>query len=855
MQEKDFNVLGMSCAACSTRVENAVKHLEGVNSCQVNLLTGNMHVQFAENICSPELIIAEVQKAGYDAVEQGNKNTKKNTDTVSPKGSNEEQKLKHRLLISLCFAVPLFIISMAPMVNIKLPVLNPSRPLTFAFVQFLLLIPVITVNIEMLINGIKLLWSLSPNMNSLIAVGSIASLTYGLTTLFTIFHHFENGMPIHEHLLHSLYFDSASMIITFVTLGKFLEAKAKKKTSDAITKLLNLVPKKTTVIRNGVMEEIPSEEIVVSDILLVRPGETVPVDGIIVEGISDFDTSAITGESLPETKMLNASVISGSINITGAVKIKACKVGADTTLAQIIKMVETASSSKPEIAKLADTISRFFVPAIIAISLATFAVQFFITKDFSLSFSAAVSVLVVACPCALGLATPTAVMVAVGAAARFGILVKDSQALESFSKVKAVVFDKTGTLTNSNLQLAKVEILSNEFSENDILQIAGSCELYSEHPAAKAIVKAMNDKNIQALPVRDFKVHIGKGITALLSQSENASIDKHSSIFAIIDKKIYIGNEELLKEMSAEDGGCSTDLNFESALNKTENSYQMIMYVAVDKKIIAKLFAQDTVKDTAAEMLAYLKHNGIQTYMLTGDNAKSAERIARELQLTGFKAKLLPAEKQSALAEIKKQADGIVAFVGDGINDSPTLASADIGIAIGSGTDIAIESADAVLVNTSLLTVANFFALSKRTMRTIKQNLFFALFYNSLCVPIAAGVFASFGLTLNPGFAAFAMSLSSVSVTLNALRLRLFVPKINTNHMKENSMKETILVVEGMSCAHCQARVENALKALPGVTARVDLAEKRAYIKHPANVTTANLKAAIENAGYSVIES
>lgn len=845
MNEKIYIVTGMSCAACSARVEKAVSGVNGVRFCQVNLLTGKMHVRYDETACTDDTIIAAVKKAGYAAVPD----TVKAESKVLPHQKNSADDavdLKMRLIVSLCFSVPLFIISMAPMVHLTLPVFNPSRPLTFAFMQFLLLVPIVVVNRALLANGIKLLAAFAPNMNSLIAVGSIASLVYGLTTVFKIFHAFETELPLDEQLLHHLYFDSASMILTFVTLGKFMEAKAKKKTSDSVTALLNLVPKKTTVIRNGIMEEIPSEQILVSDILLVRPGETVPVDGVIVEGISDFDTSAITGESLPETKEQNDSVISGSINVTGAVKMKAEKVGADTTLAHIIAMVEEASSSKPAIAKLADTISLFFVPAIIAISLVTFFVQFFITKNFPQSFSHAVSVLVVACPCALGLATPTAVMVAVGEAARHGILVKDAQSLESFSKVKAVVFDKTGTLTTGNLELDTIEVFDSRFSESDILQIAGSCETYSEHPAAKAIVQAMQEKNIFPLAVTGFRVLPGKGIEAEIAAEQ--TVPEVEAIASCLGKKIHIGNEKVL-----------SDLNIEPPVYNDKKNYQTVMYVIIEREIVARLAARDTVKISAKETISFLKNNGIQTAMLTGDNAQTAERTARELELDGFKSQLLPGEKQQALTGIKKETNGLVAFVGDGINDAPTLASADIGLALGSGTDIAIGSADAVVINDSLLTVAAFFDLSKRTMRTIKQNLFFALFYNSLCVPIAAGVFTAFGITMNPGFAAFAMSLSSVTVTVNALRLKLFTPTVNLNlkekriRPKEFTMKETVLFVDGMSCSHCQARVEKALQELEGVTAYVDLEKKNVRITHPENMPIASLKAAIENAGYSVV--
>lgn len=758
MVEKYFEIKGMSCSACSARVEKTVSSLTGVSSCNVNLLTGKMTVRFSEKHQSAESISNAIRKLGFDVSEilgSMEKPIESKTDILpSAKSSNEKRSLSIRLIVSLIFAVPLFCISMLPMLNVNLPILNKSNPLFFSLAQFLLLLPVLFINREILTNGIKNLFAFSPNMNSLITIGVLASVLYGLTTMCKIYLHLENNF------LHSLYFDSATMILTFVTLGKFLEAKAKGKTSDAITKLLNLIPKKSHIVCDGKIVEIPSEEIAVSDIVFLRPGETVPVDGIIVDGVSDFDTSAITGESIPVTKKENSQVISGSINLTSSVKIKASKVGAETTLSQIIKMVEKASSSKPKIAKLADKISLYFVPTVILIAILTLIVQFFLTKDFAQSFSMSVSVLVVACPCALGLATPTAVMVAIGKAASLGILVKDSQAIENFRNISALVFDKTGTLTDGKLFLEKVEIVDTSFTEDEILQIAGSIEFYSKHPVAKAIVNKMQEKNLESFSAVDFQEIAGKGVKGKLAMGD---FNFSKNILSVIDKEIYIGNEKIL-----------TDLNIENVDFNNIKTYQTRMYLIVDKKIIAIFFARDKLKDESAKLISVFEKHNVKTFMLTGDNYETAEHIAKQLNLTGFKASLLPNEKQIALAEIKKETKGLVGFVGDGINDSPSLASSDIGIAIGAGSDIAIESADVVLSNNNLLTVINFFELSLATMRTIKQNLFWALFYNSLCIPIAAGLFVNWGLKMNPSFAAFAMSLSSVTVTLNALRLKLF---------------------------------------------------------------------------------
>lgn len=853
MAEKTFTVYGMSCAACSARVEKAVSDLVGVESCQVNLLTGKMTVRFNENAQSVDGIIAAVKKSGYEAklknatvLESEPSSSSKTQNNESSTVSHEVETLKRHLIVSLMFSVPLFCITMLPMFTpLRFPLLNETNPLIFSFSQFLLLLPVLFVNFEIIRNGTMLLFRFAPNMNSLISIGVIASVAYGLTSFFVMLRQCEGSEKINPALLHSLYFDSAAMILSFLTLGKFLEAKAKGKTSAAVEKLITLVPKKATVIRNGVMTEIPSEEILAGDRVLLRPGETVPVDGVIVDGAADFDTAAISGESFPVSKGKNDEVISGSININGSVTVQARKVGTETTLAQIIKLVEDASNSKPKIAELADRISLYFVPAIILIAALTFIVHIILTHDIAGALNYAVSVLVVACPCALGLATPTAVMVSIGKAASLGILVKDSQALENFSKANTVIFDKTGTLTTGSLRISAIELCDTNLSENDVLQIAGSVEKYSEHPAARAIVKKMEEEELSPLEISDFVAIPGKGVSAKLKSSTNSPI--HANITNAI---IYIGNENL----------CS-DLEIQQGVIENTNA-QSKMYVIVNQRIVAVLYAEDTVKQSSKEAISRLKAAGLKTYMLSGDNKNTAEKIAQELAVDGFEAELLPAEKLTALEKIKtKNQNGFTAFVGDGINDAPSLASSDIGIALGNGTDIAIESADAVLMRNEPLTVFDFYALSKRSMYTIKQNLFWALFYNSLCIPIAAGLFAGFGISMNPSFAALAMSFSSVTVTVNALRLRRFTPYKNEKKhngkkflSEENSMKTSKLQIEGMSCAHCKARVENTLNKISGVRATVDLDKKTATVEHPESVSLETLKKAVRDAGYEVAD-
>lgn len=821
-----FDVFGMSCAACSARVQKAVSSLAGVREADVNLLTGTMIVRFDDKVQSASGIIQSVKHAGYDAKQKNNGTDSAASQSQMPEKSNEASNLKKRLIVSIIFTVPLFFVTMFS---------NVSYPLTFSLMQLLLLIPVLVINREILKNGLKLLVHFQPNMNSLIAVGVSASCVYGLVYFFSLTVHTDNGMLPWKQTVHSLYFDSAAMILTFVTLGAFLEEKAKHKTSDAVSKLMNLVKKTATVIRNGEQVEIPTEKIMVSDIVLLHPGETVPVDGIISSGTSDFDMSAITGESLPVTKTAGQELISGSINLSGSVQLKAQKVGTETTLAQIIQLVEKASSSKPKIARLADKISLYFVPVIIGIAILTFVLQLFLSGSLETAFSTSVSVLVVACPCALGLATPTAVMVAVGKAATSGILIKDAQALENFSKVGVVIFDKTGTLTTGKLKITGIHSYDPALSEDQLLQIAGSLETHSEHPIAKAIVEKMREKQLPYLPIDAFTRYEGMGVSGVIAYNQASP------------RSIYIGNEALTKKVGLAIG----------KIPRTGAEAAMF-FVMTEEKLLGVFYASDCAKDSAAASIAALNAEKIKTIMLTGDNKETAHKIANTLGLADFRAELLPQDKQRAVAEIKdasgKAGGSLTAFVGDGINDSPALATADVGIAIGSGTDIAIESADAVLAHDNLFSIVRFFDLSKQTIRIIKQNLFWALFYNALCIPIAAGVFLHWGIGLKPSFAALAMCFSSVTVTLNALRLRVLKLKnrdnLEAHKVKETIMKTTILKVEGMSCSHCQMRVEKALNDIASVQAKVDLPKSTATVKHGDNVTVDMLVAAVEKAGY-----
>ena len=859
MVTEDFYVYGMSCAACSSHVEKAVSALEGVEACTVNLLTNSMKVTFDTEILSTMDIEKAVQDSGYSA----RRKSKSSQQTVRENNftNSELDHLKLRLLVSLVFAVPLFLISMLPMFNIyRFPIINETHPLIFSFTQFLLLLPVLGINYEIFTTGFKALLMRSPNMNSLVAIGSSSSVMYGLTILFKILFSFENGEThISHHLLHSLYFESASTILTFVTLGKFLEAKAKGKTSEAVNKLLNLVAQTATVIRNEVMIEVPIESIVVDDIVFLHPGESLPVDGIVVDGISDIDTSPITGESQPKLAEVGTSLISGSINLTGSLKVRATKVGAETTLSQIIKMVENATSSKPKIAKLADRVSLYFVPIIILIAVATFVLDIIFGLPFADSFSNAVSVLVVACPCALGLATPTAIMVSVGRAASLGILVKDSAAIENASRINTIVFDKTGTLTTGVLKIDKCTLLSDVLDEDTLLRIAGGLELHSEHPTAKAIISEMKLRNLEPVHFDKFKNILGMGVSGVLKNDFAKLVSKDNN-----EVEIFIGNERLVREQGLE-------------LPETDEVKNKLFVMTPDT-ILGIFFTSDTLKTSSAMVIDKIKQLKIKTCMLTGDIELIAKKIAAYLNLDDYRAQLLPGEKVDAITALR-DANTSIGFVGDGINDSPALAQADVGIAIGSGTDIAIEASDAVLITDNLLRLVDFLKLSKYTMRIIKQNLFWACIYNVLCVPIAAGFLSPLGISMNPSFAAFAMSLSSVTVTLNALRLRFFaaeksvatlqtcdepICEKNIHEQNKNTksiatvikgeiMIQTILHVDGMSCGHCKMRVEKALSSIDGVTASVNLEDKSVSIEHPETVSSDMLTSAIEDAGYTVI--
>lgn len=873
MKEK-FDVTGMSCSACSAHVEKSVSKVEGVNGVTVNLLTNSMQVEFDDAKTDTGKIIKAVEEAGYGASvkseqssSQGKAKGEMQEDAVSIQQKNIAG-MKKRLIISIIFLVPLMYVSMGHMfyewLRIELPPLTRNylsgneNAVIYAFTQLLLLLPILFVNQKYFRNGFKTLAKKSPNMDSLIAIGATASIVYGIFAIYRIGYGLGHGdMEVVAHYRHDLYFESAGMILTLITVGKYLETKSKGKTSEAITKLMNLAPKTVTVLRDGTEQVIDAADVAAGDIFLIKPGEAVAVDGIILEGKSSFDESAITGESIPVLKQEGDKVISASINKAGLIRAKATRVGNDTTISQIIRLVEEASSSKAPIARLADKISGIFVPTVIGIALVTFAVWLLGGAEFEFAMSSAIAVLVISCPCALGLATPVAIMVGTGKGAENGILIKSGEALETAHLIDTVVMDKTGTITHGKPVVTDI-FCGEGVTETELLTIAGSLEKGSEHPLAEAIVGYCEEKRISLEKVTDFQASFGKGI-------EGGVALKNRTVDAAMPKKYFAGNEKLLAEkniaISKEVSARMIDLSKEG---KTP------LLFADEEKVIGVIAVADVVKATSREAVRQFKEEGIHVIMLTGDNEVTAQAIQNQVGIDEVIAGVLPTQKEEKISALKK-AGHKVAMIGDGINDAPALASADVGIAIGAGTDVAIESADIVLMKNDLLDAVGAIRLSKAVIRNIKQNLFWAFFYNSIGIPLAAGLlYPLWGIRLNPMFGAAAMSLSSVCVVTNALRLKtvklhkneiqpeaVTVPLSeehkNAEQREEKQTMTTTLNIEGMMCAHCQGRVEKALKEVPGVTeVAVSLEAKNAVVTAEDSVSADTLKAAVVDAGYVV---
>ena len=824
MTEK-FNVTGMTCSACSAHVEKSVKKLNGVKSVNVNLLQNNMHVDFDETAVSVDDIINAVVSGGYGASVAGKKQEKKDN-----KIDNEISNMKFRLIVSLVCLVPLMYISMGHMWG--WPFLNvfhgAENGITFALTQMLLMLPIMYVNRKYYITGFKTLFHGAPNMDSLIAIGSGAAFTYGIIAIYCIGYGLGHGDKEFAHsYMMNLYFESAAMILALITLGKFLESSAKGKTSQAIEKLIDLSPKTAVVIRDGKEVTVGVDDVQIGEIVAVKAGQSVPLDGVIVEGNGAIDESAITGESIAVEKNVGDKVIGATINKSGYFKFKVEKVGEDTALSQIIHLVEEASASKAPIAKLADKVSGIFVPVVISIAVITIIVWLLLGKGVSFALSMGISVLVISCPCALGLATPTAIMVGTGKGAQYGILTKSAESLETAHQVDTVVLDKTGTITEGKPSVTDIAPVG--ISDKELLQIAASIEYLSEHPLAKAIVEKAD--GLEFSDVADFEQIVGQGV--------KGNVD---------GKKVLAGNYKMMRENNIE---VSEDEIF-------ANDGKTSLYFAVDNKFVGIIAVADTIKETSRQAIEDMRNMGLDVIMLTGDNAVTANAIKNKLPLSSAVAEVLPSDKEEVVRKLQ-QSGHKVAMVGDGINDAPALTRADVGIAIGAGTDIAIESADIVLMKSDLQDVVTSIELSHSVIKNIKENLFWAFFYNALGIPVAAGVlYGIAGLKLNPMIAALAMSFSSVFVVSNALRLRFFKPKCNNiktvKNEKENKTMTKTIKINGMMCSHCTGRVGEVLNAIDGVSAEVSLDNGgQAVVTLVKDVSDDVLKKAVVDAGYEVV--
>lgn len=815
--KKKFKIEGMTCSACQSHVQHAVEKLEGITSCNVNLLANSMEVSFNEDILKESSIIEAVDKAGYKAI---CKDEKKESN-INSKPSEHKGRT---LIIASIFALGVFYLCMGPMMHIPIPDLFVQNPLLLALTELFLTLPVVYLYRQYFINGFKRLWHLSPNMDSLIAMGSSASLLYGIYIIYVMAYRLGNGQDI-MHLSHELYLESASTILVLVSLGKYLESKSKKKTNESIEKLMDLAPKIAILYKDGVETEIPVEQVKLKDTILVKKGMQVPVDGIILEGSASFDQSNITGESIPVYKEVGEEAISSTILTNGYVLIEATKVGEDTTIQSIIKLVEEAANSKAPISKLADRISFFFVPIVMLIALISFLVFCFLEGP-SFAFGIGISVLVIACPCALGLATPVAIMVSTGVAARNGLLIKNAEILERTHTINTIILDKTGTITEGLPKVVHIE----GFTKDPILQIAYTLEQKSEHPLATAIVNKALEENLEPLLLEDYDSHSGLGVEGKI---ENVSY--------------FIGNKTYLNSL-----GIKVDYEDPRIESFCKNGITPL-FVAKQNELIGIIAVKDEIKSDSIEAIAKLKQLGLEVIMLTGDNASTAAGIAKEVGIDHVISNVLPNEKQNVV--LKEQQKGKkVAMVGDGINDAPALMSADVGIAIGRGADIAIEAADIILVSNSLYDVYSAIKLSKRTIQNIIGNLFWAFFYNAIGIVFASGVFYyAFHIKLNPMISALAMSFSSVFVVTNALRLNTFKTKKNQKRKGGEKEMETItLTVEGMMCKHCQARVEKALTEVPNVTQVIVSLENKTATITGNNLSKDVLEKAVTDAGYEV---
>lgn len=951
MKKLHFDIQGMTCASCQAHVTKAVEKLDGTNNVNVSLLTNDMTVEIDESKVDSNKIIKAVENAGYGAtlvddidingqenniISENNINDKQenysnqikiNNDKLNQddtainsiefkrKKSNKSsvmrnrvqesndlaiKNMKTRLTISLIFWIPLMIIAMHKMLHISMPIFDGvENSLIFALVQLILTIPILIANKDLLKSGFKSLLKFAPNMDSLVAIGSAASFIYGLISIFKMSYGFgHNNLDLVKNSMNSLYFDSAGTILTLITLGKFFEAKSKGKTGDAITKLINLAPKTSIVIRDGKEETIPTEEILQGDIIVIKTGTSIPVDGVVIEGSSSINQASIAGESIPVEKNVGDEVISGTINENGYMKMRATKVGDETTLAKIVKMVEDASVSKAPIENLADKIAYYFVPAVIVISIITLIAWLIAGVGISKAFNFAISVLVISCPCALGLATPVAVMCGTGKGAENGILFKTADSLQALGEIKYAAFDKTGTITEGKPRVTDTIICG--ISEIEFWKIAYALEKSSEHPLAKAIIEKaeekimvddendncenenkcivnknlenkniLNENNFGKIENKDNsscyynKNNIENAIESDLKVSDFEAISGKGVKEKINGEQYFAGNAKLMQENNV------NIAKYEKRVNELLEQGKTVLFFAKENTLIGFVAVADTIKNDAKETMQDLKKLGIQTAMITGDNKTVAKEIASQAEISKVYAEVFPEDKEKIISNLQEYKGNSnfsnetskefsenknkakVAFIGDGINDSPALAKADVGIAIGSGTDIAIESADVILVKNSLTDVANAVKLSRKTLTNIKENLFWAFFYNAICIPLASGVFyKGFGLELNPMIGSLAMSLSSLFVVTNALRLRF----VKFNYKEEKVMKEEIKI-EGMMCENCVKHVTKALQGIDGVTdVKVSLENKNAIIETSKEISDEKIKNAVDDAGYTATE-
>ncbi len=873
MQQK-FEVTGMTCSACSAHVEKSVSKLPGMEKVTVNLLTNSMQVKYDESVCAVDHIVDAVEKAGYGAQpavkerntadkneiyaaeDRPNKSRGKAASKYGhsmPNGQNmsNDQSMAKRLMVSLVFWVILMYLAMHHMFQMWFGLPVPElmirlfhgheNALTFAFTQFLLVLPIIYVNRSFFQTGWKTLFRGHPNMDSLIAIGATASVLYGIVAVFCIGYGLGHGeIALVEQYAEELYFESAGTILTLITVGKYLEARSKGKTKEAITALMDLSPKTATIISEmGEESEIPVEQVMVGDCFLLRPGSAVPVDGVIIKGNSSMDESAITGESIPVEKVPGDKVISATINKAGVLTCKATRVGEDTTLSQIIRLVEEASASKAPIARMADQIAGVFVPIVIGIAALTLGGWLLAGAGLSFAVSAATAVLVISCPCALGLATPVAIMVGTGVGARNGILIKSGEALQTAGAVDTVVLDKTGTITAGKPAVTDILMFDKNISSEQMIRLAGALEKASEHPLAEAVVTKSSELDSsneailnEAILVEDFEAVFGKGVKGYIEQGGKRA-------------RYLAGNERLLEE-----NNIALTKEQKEKVNKLAAQGKTILLFACEQQLLAAIAVADIIKESSGTAIRELQNMGIEVMMLTGDNQITANAVKDKLKISKVVAGVVPEDKEKEIRRLQDEGKK-VAMVGDGINDAPALAAADVGVAIGAGTDVALESADIVLMKSELTDVVTAIRLSRRVIINIKENLFWAFFYNSIGIPLAAGLlYPLWGVKLSPMYGAAAMSLSSLFVVGNALRLKNF--KIKSKKTEEIIVKKTIHI-EGMSCGHCTARVGKALAGVAGVkTVTMSLEEKNAAVILEGDVENEILAGAVVEAGYEV---